>query len=97
MKTPGIKLTLEHANALAKQKGGPGAKCISKEYINNCSDLEWQCSKGHRWFTTLQKVQMISPEGFCPHCSGRIITIKNLHDVAESHGGECLFKGVHWN
>ena len=47
-------LTLEQMQEIANSRGG---KCLSTEY-KRCKDkLEWECSKGHRWFATAQSVK----------------------------------------
>lgn len=57
-KTAGLK----RMNLLAaKQKG----KCISTEYLNTRSKLEWECKFGHRW---LAKPMSIAEGSWCPFC-----------------------------
>ena len=40
------KLTIEEMHEHATSKGG---KCLSTEYINNQTKLEWECANGHVW------------------------------------------------
>jgi len=49
----------------AKRKGG---KCLSEEYINAKTKLEWECRKGHRWFATPDNVTRGT---WCPICRKR--------------------------
>lgn len=41
------KLTIKEMQSIAKKHGG---KCLSKHYINNDTNLKWQCKKKHIWF-----------------------------------------------
>ena len=47
---------------LAAKRGG---KCLSEEYINNHTKLEFQCSEGHIWKT---KPASIINNKWCPTC-----------------------------
>lgn len=42
-------LSIEEMFQIAKDRGG---KCLSTTYINSKEHLEWECSKGHRWFAS---------------------------------------------
>lgn len=66
-----IKLTIEDMYELAKNVGikrtGVSGKCLSKQYINNRTPLEWQCGKcNHRWKTI---PTCIKRNSWCPNCS----------------------------
>lgn len=56
------KLTLEHAHAIAAKFNG---KCLSTEYLNANTKMEWECEKGHRWF---QRLGNIRAGHWCPTC-----------------------------
>jgi hypothetical protein len=56
------KLTIEEMQELAKQKGG---KCLSTEYIDNKTKLQFQCSEGHKWYATPGKIKF---GRWCPRC-----------------------------
>ncbi len=58
-----IKGTIEGMRELAKNRGG---QCISETYISSGKKLTWQCSVGHEWRTTPNRVQQGS---WCPECS----------------------------
>ena len=48
---------------LAKERGGT---CLSLEYINSSTQIQWQCTKGHRWMATPSNIK----SGYwCPYCS----------------------------
>ena len=48
------RMTINEMQKIAKDRGG---KCLSNEYTNNRTKLEWKCSDGHRWFATPGKVK----------------------------------------
>ena len=82
------KLSIKVANQVAKLKGG---KCLSKDYINNNSNLLWQCSKGHKWEASLKSIK--NRGSWCLECSGnKKYTIDDCHKLAKSKKGKCLSK-----
>ncbi|VVC01280.1 NUMOD3 motif (2 copies) [uncultured archaeon] len=59
--------TLEDMQKLAEYKGG---KCLSTEYVNVHSKLEWQCKFGHIWKAVPENVIQ---GRWCPVCArGRV-------------------------
>jgi len=46
-----------------KQKG----KCLSTEYINNITKLEWECKEKHTWFASPNN--MLNKNQWCSRCS----------------------------
>ena len=48
---------------LAQSRGG---QCLSTEYANSKTKLEFQCREGHRWFATRNNV--LSKGSWCPTC-----------------------------
>lgn len=66
------KKSIHYMNILANSKGG---KCLSTEYINMHTKLEWQCAKGHRWFA---KPNDIQSGHWCKQCYNER-RIQNLH------------------
>ena len=52
--------------AVAEKKGG---KCLSSDYRNIHSKLEWECSAGHRWVATPSRVMHSGSR--CPMCSSQ--------------------------
>jgi len=55
--------TLKEMQDIASEKNG---KCISKEYINARTHLEWMCAEGHRWFAVPESVKGGT---WCKRCS----------------------------
>ncbi len=81
----GVKpLTLDEMQKIAKSRGG---KCLSKEYFNNRTKLEWQCANGHRWFAAPKDVKKGT---WCFYCSSTKLTIEEMQEIAKSRGGKCL-------
>ena len=70
---------------IAIEKGGD---CLSQKYINNKTNLRWQCSKGHEWNATPKNVK--NHGTWCPECSSNKLTIKEMQELAKSRGGKCL-------
>ena len=67
-----VKKTIEEMQKLAKSRGG---LCLSKMYVNNKTDLKWQCKKrGHKFLRTAKKME--NAKNFCPICSGKVGTKK---------------------
>ncbi len=83
------KHTIEIAQQVAISKGG---LCLSTVYINNCSHLEWQCGKGHKWFAALGDIMNGRNGGtwcaICNHCAK--LTIEEAQQIAISRDGRCL-------
>ncbi|MED3554088.1 hypothetical protein [Cytobacillus praedii] len=83
-------LSIEEMRQIANERGG---MCLSTTYINSKEHLEWECSKGHRWFA--------SPSGikggnWCIKCrkkeaaAKRKLTIEEMNKIAHSRAGQCL-------
>ena len=79
------KLSIEQMQQIAKARGG---KCLSETYVNNKHKLLWECAEGHKWEAIPQSIRQGS---WCPHCAGLAKgTIKEMQQIAEARGGECL-------
>ncbi len=79
---------LEDLRTIVKEKGG----VILSEYTTSRDKMEFQCSKGHRWF---QLQYNINQGKWCPECSKEEWPIKHLEVLsaaAKERGGECLSK-----
>jgi hypothetical protein len=80
------RLTLAEMQNIASSKGG---QCLSSEYKNAHTKLLWQCSKGHIWEATPDKIK--NSKSWCHECFGRKkYSIKSMQEIAESRGGKCL-------
>ena len=81
------KLSLEQMQELAISKGG---KCLSTEYINIRTKLEWQCREGHTWMALGSGIKS---GNWCPYCAGFAkLTIEEMQQLAIKKGGQCLSK-----
>ena len=74
---------------LAKEKAG---RCLSTEYVNNNTHLEWEGAHGHRWQS---RPRVIQAGHWCPRCAkrdrpGHRLTLEELEATAIERGGECL-------
>ncbi len=83
---------LLNAQEQAKSRGG---ECLSKEYINALSKLEWKCSKNHVWKASYASVI----KGiWCNKCGRKTTSEKlknkngllNAQKYAQKKNGECL-------
>ena len=61
------KLTIEDMEELARNREG---KCLSRDYINNSTNLLWECKHGHQWEAQPQAIK--NKRSWCPYCSGRL-------------------------
>ena len=94
----GIKRTAEKAKdsiemfiEIAEKNGG---KCLSVEYVNNNTKLNFECAKGHKWEATPNSIK--NQKSWCLVCSYTELGIKSrdpiqiYFDIAKKHGGKCL-------
>lgn len=66
-----------------------GGRCLSSEYINDLTPLEFECATGHRWQTTFRYIRIGRWCWNCRHEESRD-TIEMMRALAAEHGGECL-------
>jgi hypothetical protein len=77
--------SIERMERLAERRGG---RCLSREYVNSKSKLQWQCEKGHCWRAVPVSVKRGS---WCPACAGnQKLTLEQFQSLAASKGGRCL-------
>lgn len=81
---------LLEAQEYAESKGG---KCLSTNYINSNTKLEWKCNiaEHNSWFANFSSV--VLGGGWCPECVGKFSKSDQLEKIkqyAKSKGGECL-------
>lgn len=76
---------LKEMQGLAKRKEG---LCLSKRYINNHTNLKWQCFKGHIWEAISNNIKKGE---WCPVCAGHIkLNIEEMQEIAKKRRGLCL-------
>jgi len=79
------KLTIENMYEIAAERNG---KCLSTEYINNSTNLEWECERGHKWKATPANIRKGT---WCKVCSGKQkASIEDMHKIASERDGKCL-------
>jgi glutaredoxin len=77
--------SIEKMRDLASNRGG---KCLSREYVNSKTRLEWECAEGHRWWTAPVTV---GGGSWCPVCAHtQRLTLAEFRTLAASRGGKCL-------
>ncbi len=85
----GIKrrLSINEMRQLAVNRGG---SCLSSNYVNTLTHLQWICSKGHQWKTS--PASIISGT-WCPVCSGtKKKTLEEIKAYCKTKDGWCLSK-----
>ena len=81
------KYTIEDMYHLTARYGG---RCLSTQYKNSQSKLEWLCKLGHSWKTSAANV--ISGT-WCPTCAGnKRLSIEQVIRMVEDKGGRLLSK-----
>lgn len=77
---------LNYAREYAEKKGG---KCLSNTCIDRDQKLQFECAKGHIFWTTPHSLK--SMKTWCPTCGGRpVYTINDMKKIAKNKGGICL-------
>ena len=79
------RLTIEDCKQFADERGG---MCLSDEYKNEKTKMQWRCSKNHEWQAIFNSIKSGK---WCAHCAGIApLTIDKCQQFAISKGGECL-------
>ena len=80
---------LDNINLLKKIAKQNGGKLLSDNYIDNQTNLLWECEFGHTWIATPSNIKNYNT--WCMKCSGKQkLTIEQMKDIAKNMGGECL-------
>jgi hypothetical protein len=77
--------TIGQMQEIAKSRGG---KCLSENYRNTTTKLQWRCSAGHEWIATPHQVKKGHWCPFCAHVAR--LTLPLLQRIAAQKGGCCL-------
>jgi len=80
------KGTIEDMARLAREWKG---KCLSDEYVDVNTKLDWECSAGHVWSNTPGKIKS---GRWCPVCAKakKCLTVGEMKTLAKERGGACL-------
>jgi hypothetical protein len=81
--------TISDMHKIAEKRDG---MCLSKEYKNSNSKIQFQCNKDKtKWFSTPKN---ICKGTWCPTCAHdkRKYTLGEIQKTAKEKGGECLSK-----
>jgi hypothetical protein len=77
--------TIEDMQRLATARLG---SCVSTEYHNMHTKLQWMCEFGHTWWA---KPNCIQQGRWCPHCAGVApLSLDEMQEIGVERGGECL-------
>lgn len=87
--------TIEDMHAIAAERG---AECLSTEYVNLVTPLEWKCGDcGHAWSGYPGNIVRKMNPTWCPVCAAkkrgdkrRNVTLEEMQEIAAKHGGWCL-------
>lgn len=80
------KLSLEVIQADAARYGG---RCVSGEYVDSLTPMEWECASGHRWRAVAHSIRQ---GHWCKKCADRRLRHdpERVHALAALRGGKCL-------
>jgi hypothetical protein len=84
------RVTINELQTLAKSKGG---KCLSDNYRDYESQLQWQCAEGHQWWASSNNVKYSGV--WCPECLAfekQKKLMLGMQELAKAQGGKCLSK-----
>jgi hypothetical protein len=65
------KHDIERCGRAAEERGG---RCLSTEYINGKTKLQWRCAKGHEWYALWNNIHRGQ---WCPNCGRERRSISN--------------------
>lgn len=90
-----ISLSIEDAQKIAAKRNG---KCLSKEYTNNKTKLEWECDQGHRWKAKLHDIK--DGNTWCPFCikpsKKQQIINRTLKQLFGKNNIEYNYRKINW-
>lgn len=79
---------LKQLKAIAKERKG---ECLSMEYTNTLTKLNWRCRAGHEWKATPNNIRRGK---WCPKCQGQGYTkeeyLQQVKNIAKERNGACL-------
>ncbi|MQR02084.1 hypothetical protein [Glaciimonas soli] len=81
-----VRTTIEQMQVIAIERGG---MCLSIAYGIAHTKLEWECTKGHRWFATPSNIKRGT---WCRECAKdrSRSSLDDIIEIALARGGRCL-------
>ena len=81
------RAALQRLRDHAASKGG---RCMSAEYMNCSTKVQWECKRGHTWMAKPRNV--LNMGTWCPRCaiSKQSLSLHHLQAHASKRGGKCL-------
>lgn len=78
------KDSIENMHGIAREKGG---KCLSELYVDQKTELRWQCAEGHIWSATpgMIKGSRNKSGTWCKICGIRSSARKRMHSLQDMH------------
>ena len=81
-----VKLTLKECQDFAISREG---ECLSTEYINARTSMQWKCKENHTWWAWFDTVK--NGGSWCLICSGNAkLSLKECQELANDRQGLCL-------
>lgn len=81
-----MNYSIEFCKEFAESKNG---KCLS--IVHGWKEkMLWECHQRHQWLALWRNIYYNN--SWCPHCINRIVTIEEIHILAQEKKGECLSK-----
>lgn len=74
----GHRLTIEHMRTMAAERGG---RCISRQYVDAKTKLQWECGKGHRWWAMPGGLR--NAGSWCPQCAWDQLSVLKRSDARD--------------
>src|SRR5260370_31495456 len=77
-------ISIEEMRRMAAERGGA---CLSTDYINMTTPLEWRCARNHVWTVSPKHIR----DRWCPVCGrSRRLELSELKKIARRRGGRLL-------
>ena len=72
------RVTIQDMRRLAAQRFG---RCLSRDYVNNHTKLQWRCAESHEWWAKPADVHRT----WCPICARKLkLELKQLRKTARA-------------
>ncbi|MEO6921907.1 MAG: hypothetical protein ABI171_23210 [Collimonas sp.] len=77
--------SIEEMQAIVVSRGG---RCLSTDYVNSTTTMQWQCAAGHVWLN----IPRNKKKQWCAKCvfDRKRLGMTKMQEWATRHGGRCL-------